>query len=179
MALNRRVPCQIFANLCKFMQIYANLCKQKMCSVTKMTSEIPYLQLALARIDRGAGCDDATETGSRSNGCMIQNIWLEVQRQHDSKYLWNVLMCPVLLHALNLIAVSDWHMQIIESSQLTVLPTHLNLCSINLQMQNLFFRHMISHSPVHARSRANFIKRASQLPKFCTEARDSILEQWN
>ncbi len=32
------------------------------------------------------------------------------------------------------------------------------------------FRHMVPHSPVHARSRANFIKRASQRPKICTEA---------
>ncbi len=38
------------------------------------------------------------------------------------------------------------------------------------------FRHMFPHSPVHARSRANFIKRASQRPKFCTEARDSFLK---
>ena len=37
------------------------------------------------------------------------------------------------------------------------------------------FRHMVPHSPVHARSRANFIKRASLRPKFCTEARDSVL----
>ena len=38
------------------------------------------------------------------------------------------------------------------------------------------FRHMVPHSPVHARSRANFIKRAFQLPKSCTEARDSVLK---
>jgi hypothetical protein len=38
------------------------------------------------------------------------------------------------------------------------------------------FRHMVPHSPVHARSRANFIKRAFQLPKFSTEARDSVLK---
>ena len=38
------------------------------------------------------------------------------------------------------------------------------------------FRHMVPHSPVHARSRANFIKRASQRTKFCTEARDSVLK---
>ena len=38
------------------------------------------------------------------------------------------------------------------------------------------FRHMVPHSPVHARSRANFIKRVSQRPKFCTEARDSVLK---
>ena len=38
------------------------------------------------------------------------------------------------------------------------------------------FRHMVPHSPVHARSRANFIKRAIQRPKFCTEARDSVLK---
>ena len=36
------------------------------------------------------------------------------------------------------------------------------------------FRHMVPHSPVHARSRANFIKLASQRPKFCTEVRDSL-----
>ncbi len=38
------------------------------------------------------------------------------------------------------------------------------------------FRHMVPHSSVHARSRANFIQRASQCPKFCTEARDSVLK---
>jgi len=38
------------------------------------------------------------------------------------------------------------------------------------------FRHMVPHSPVHARSRANFIKRAFQRPKFCTDARDSVLK---
>ena len=38
------------------------------------------------------------------------------------------------------------------------------------------FRHMVPHSPVHARSRANFIKRVFQRPKFCTEARDSVLK---
>jgi len=38
------------------------------------------------------------------------------------------------------------------------------------------FRHMVPHSPVHARSRANFIKRGFQRPKFCTEARDSVLK---
>ncbi len=47
-------------------------------------------------------------------------------------------MCPVLLHALNLVAVSDQHMQIIESSHLTVLLTHLNLFLTILKMQNLF-----------------------------------------
>ncbi len=35
---------------------------------------------------------------------------------------------------------------------------------------------MVPHSPVHAWSRANFIKHASQLPKFCTEAEDSVLK---
>jgi len=38
------------------------------------------------------------------------------------------------------------------------------------------FRHMVPHSPVHAQSRANFIKRAIQRLKFCTEARDSVLK---
>ncbi len=38
------------------------------------------------------------------------------------------------------------------------------------------FRHMVPHSPIHSRSRANFIKRASQRPKFCTETKDSILK---
>ena len=38
------------------------------------------------------------------------------------------------------------------------------------------FRHMVPHSPVHARSRANFIKRAIKRPKFCTEARDIVLK---
>ena len=38
------------------------------------------------------------------------------------------------------------------------------------------FRHMVPDSPVHARSRANFIKCVFQLPKFCTEARDSVLK---
>ena len=52
--------------------------------------------------------------GSTSFEVMNDNwraCWL-----NESKYLWNVPMCPVLLHALNMIAVSDWHMQIIESS---------------------------------------------------------------
>ena len=35
---------------------------------------------------------------------------------NEWKYLWNVLMCPFVLHALNLIVVSVWHMKIIESS---------------------------------------------------------------
>ncbi len=35
---------------------------------------------------------------------------------NESKYLWNVLMCPFVLHAVHLIVVSDWRMQIIESS---------------------------------------------------------------
>ena len=35
---------------------------------------------------------------------------------NESKYLWNILMCPFVLHALNSIVVSDWHMKIIESS---------------------------------------------------------------
>ena len=38
------------------------------------------------------------------------------------------------------------------------------------------FRHMVPHSPVHARSTANFIKPVFQLPKICTEARDSVLK---
>ena len=36
--------------------------------------------------------------------------------RNESKYLWNVLMCPFVLHALNSIVVSVWHMKIIESS---------------------------------------------------------------
>ena len=35
---------------------------------------------------------------------------------HEWKYLWNVLMCPYVFHALNSIVVSDWRMRIIESS---------------------------------------------------------------
>ena len=35
---------------------------------------------------------------------------------HEWKYLWNVLMCPFVFHALNSIVVSDWRMRIIESS---------------------------------------------------------------
>ena len=35
---------------------------------------------------------------------------------NEWKYLWNVLMCPFVLHALNSIVVSDWRMRIIESS---------------------------------------------------------------
>ena len=38
------------------------------------------------------------------------------------------------------------------------------------------FRHMVPLPPVHAQSRANFIKLAFQRPKFCTEARDSVLK---
>ena len=36
--------------------------------------------------------------------------------RNESKYLWNVLMCPFVLHALNSIVVSHWHMKIIGSS---------------------------------------------------------------
>ncbi len=57
---------------------------------------------------------------------------------NESKYLWNVLMCPFVLHAVISIVVSHWHMLIIGSSQLTVLLTPLNLSLINLKMQNLF-----------------------------------------
>jgi len=57
---------------------------------------------------------------------------------NESKYLWNVLMCPFVLHAVNSIVASHWHMLIIGSSQLTVLLTPLNLSLINLKMQNLF-----------------------------------------
>ena len=35
---------------------------------------------------------------------------------NEWKYLWNVLMCPFVLHTLNLIVVSVWHMKIIELS---------------------------------------------------------------
>ena len=35
---------------------------------------------------------------------------------NEWKYSWNVLMCPFVLHALNSIAASVWHMKIIESS---------------------------------------------------------------
>ncbi len=45
---------------------------------------------------------------------------------NESKYLWNVLMCPFVLHAVNSIVVSHWHMLIIRSSHLTVLLTHFN-----------------------------------------------------
>ncbi len=38
------------------------------------------------------------------------------------------------------------------------------------------FRHNVPHSPVHARAGANFIKHAVPRPKFCTEARDSVLK---
>ncbi len=68
--------------------------------------------------------------------------------------------------------------------------THANYWNISVNSstnpsQSLFnhfedaeplFRHMAPHSPAHARSRANFIKRASQRPKFCTEARNSVLK---
>ena len=40
----------------------------------------------------------------------------------------------------------------------------------------LLFRHMVHHILVHARSRANFIKRASLCPKLCTKTRDSVLK---
>ena len=35
---------------------------------------------------------------------------------NEWKYLWYVLMCPFVLHALKSIVVSVWHMRIIESS---------------------------------------------------------------
>ena len=57
---------------------------------------------------------------------------------NESKYLWNVLMCPFVLHTVNSILATHWHMLIIGSSQLTVLLTPLNLCLIILKMQNLF-----------------------------------------
>ncbi len=57
---------------------------------------------------------------------------------NESKYVWNVLMCPFVLHAVNWIVASLWHMLIIGSSQLTVLPTHLNLCLIILKAHILF-----------------------------------------
>ena len=58
--------------------------------------------------------------------------------RNESKYLWNVLMCPFVLHALNSIVVSHWHMKIIESSSLTVLLTHLSLSLIILKRCNHF-----------------------------------------
>ena len=68
--------------------------------------------------------------------------WSDKQRKpywlNESKYLWNVSMCPFVLHALNSIVAKHWHMLIIGSSQLTVLLTPLNLSLINLKMQNLF-----------------------------------------
>ena len=57
---------------------------------------------------------------------------------NESKYLWNVLMCPFVLHAVNSIVATHWHMLIIGSSQLIVLLTPLNLCLIILKKQNLF-----------------------------------------
>ena len=57
---------------------------------------------------------------------------------NESKYLWNVSMCPFVLHAVNLIVVSHWHMLIIGSSQLTIPLTPLNLSLIILKMKNLF-----------------------------------------
>ena len=57
---------------------------------------------------------------------------------NESKHLWNVLMCPFVLHAVNSMVASHWQMLIIGSSQLTVLLTPLNLCLIILKMQNLF-----------------------------------------
>ena len=63
----------------------------------------------------------------------LKPYWL-----NESKYLWNVLMCPFVLHAVNSIVALHWHMLMIGSSQLTVLLTPLNLSLINLKMQNLF-----------------------------------------
>ena len=57
---------------------------------------------------------------------------------NESKYLWNVLMCPFVLHAVNSIVASHWHILIIGSSQLTVLLTPLILSLIILKMQNFF-----------------------------------------
>ena len=45
----------------------------------------------------------------------INNNWMPCWL-NEWKYLWNVLICPFVLHALNSIVVSDWHMRIIESS---------------------------------------------------------------
>jgi len=63
----------------------------------------------------------------------LKPYWLD-----ESKNLWNVFMCPFVLHAVNSIVASHWHMLIIGSSQLTILLTPLNLSLINLKMQNLF-----------------------------------------
>ncbi len=57
---------------------------------------------------------------------------------NESKYLWNVLICPFVLHAVNSIVASHWHMLMIGSSQLKILLTPLNICLIDLKMQNLF-----------------------------------------
>ncbi len=46
--------------------------------------------------------------------------------------------CPFVLHAVNSLVASHWHMLIIGSSQLTVLLIPFNLCFIILKMQNLF-----------------------------------------
>jgi hypothetical protein len=94
---------------------------------------------------------------------------------NESKYLWNILMCPVHLHALNSIVVSDWR----TNYWISLVDSYTN------PSQSLFnhfedveplFKHMVPHSLVHAWSRANFIKHASLHPKFCTEARDSVLK---
>ena len=92
---------------------------------------------------------------------------------NESKYLWNFLMCPFVLHAVNSVVASHWHMLIISVDS----STNPSQSQFNqFEDAEPLFRHMVPHSPVHARSRANFIKLAFQRPKFCTEARDSVLK---
>ena len=85
-------------------------------------------------------------------------------------------MCPFVLHAMNLIVVSqsltyanDWIISVDSSTN----PSQSQFD--HFEDVEPLFRHMVPHSPVHAQSRANFIKRAIQHLKFCTEARDSVL----
>ena len=67
-------------------------------------------------------------------------------------------------------------MLIIGSSQLTVLLTPLNLCLIILKMQNLFSDTWFPILQFMLDLELTSTKRVSQRPKFCTEARDSVLK---
>ena len=95
---------------------------------------------------------------------------------NESKYLWNVLMCPFVSHAVISIVASHWHMLIIGSSQLTVLLTPLNLCLINLKMQNLFSDTWFPFLQFMLDLELTSLNVRFSAPKFCTEARDSVLK---
>ena len=95
---------------------------------------------------------------------------------NESKYLWNVLMCPLCFArcefycGVTLTHANDWIISVDSSTN----PSQSQFNQF--EDAEPLFRHMVPHSPVHSQSRANFIKLAFQSSKFCTEARDSVLK---